>query len=202
MSTLTPIPIPLQQRWRDARLRLIPALVFAAAVLAIAFLWKDFVAAPTMLGQAEPILANVSCYRPGMLAQLTVSRFQTVKAGDPVGEILVTDPKILASSLAVIEAEIETLRAGMQPVAAQQRTAMSYERLRLDWMRQRAELAGAKVNLQLAGTEFHRMEELFKEKIVSQRAYDQAKAAQERLQNEVNELTGLVAEQEQNFQQL
>ncbi|MDB6110178.1 MAG: Multidrug resistance protein MdtN, partial [Pedosphaera sp.] len=67
MSKLAPIPIPLAQRWRDARLRLIPAFVLTAAILAIGFLWKDYVAAPTMIGQAEPILANVSSYKPGML---------------------------------------------------------------------------------------------------------------------------------------
>src|SRR5207244_3746432 len=124
-------------------------------------------------------------YKPGVIAALDVTRFQSVKAGDPVGQVLVTDPKILASSLAVIEAEIESLRVGLQPIAAQQRTAMDYSQLRLDWMRQRAQLAIAKVNLQLAETDLHRTEELYKDKIVAQRTYDQAKATQERFKNEV-----------------
>ena len=68
------------------------------------------------------------------------------------------------------------LRASLQPVAAQQRLAMDYSQLRLDWMRQRAQLGMAKANLQLAEADFHRTEELFKDKIVSERAYDQAKA--------------------------
>jgi len=202
MSAPKLIPIPLRQRLQDIRLRLLPLIAFCAAVVVMAVLWKDYVAAPTLVGQAEPYQANVSCYKPGMLAQLDVVRFQKVKLGDPVGQVLVSDPKILASSLSVIQAEIESLRVGLQPVAAQQRTAMDYSQLRLDWMRQRAQLAMARVNLQLAESDFHRIEELFKDKIVSQRAFEQAKAAQERSHGEVDELSRLVDDQKGNFTQL
>lgn len=202
MSSPAPIPIPHQQRWRDARLRVLPIVVFAAVLTTIALLWKDYVAAPTMVGQAEPVLAQVSCFKAGVLAEFTVTRFQKVKAGDPVGRVVVTDPKILASSLAVIQAEIEMLRVNMKPIAAQQHNAMDYDTLRLDWMKQRAQLATARVNLQLAETEYRRTDELFREKIVAQRVYDQAAAARERLQNEVEELTKMVNEGEESFKRL
>ena len=180
-------------------MRLIPMIVLGTALLGVTYLWKNNVAAPSLVGQVEPVQANVSCYKPGMLAQLTVTRFQKVKAGDPVGKVLVTDPKILASTLAVVQAEIELLRINMEPIMAQQRTAMDYDKLRMDWMKRRADLAMARINLQLAETEFHRMDELFKEKIISQRTFEQAKASQDRLQNEVTELSALVAEQEHSF---
>jgi multidrug resistance efflux pump len=201
-ETPAPIPIPTQQRWQELRQRVLPVLVFVCALGAIAFLWKDHTGSRVIVGQAEPVLSNASCYKPGMLAELKVTRFQRVKAGDPIGRVLVTDPKILASSLAVIQAEIESLRANMRPVAVQQHNAMDYDQLRLDWMKQRTQLAAARVNLELAGTEFHRMEELFKDKIVAERVYDQAKAARDRLQNEVENLTKLVDEVEQNLQTL
>jgi HlyD family secretion protein len=196
------IPVPLAQRWLDARQRVFPVLALLMAFAALAILWTNHVVAPTMVGQAEPVLANVSCYKPGVVGQLTVNRFQKVKAGDSVGQVLVTDPKILASSLAVIQAEIEMLRTEMRPVAMQQRTAMDYDQLRLDWMKQRAQLATARVNLGLAETEYRRMSELFKDKIVSERMYEQSKAARDRLQNETEELTKLVTEGEHGFQQL
>jgi len=199
MSAQKRVPVPLKQRLQDLRLRVIPGVAFLAAVLVLGVLWKNNLAAPTLVGQVEPYETFVSCYKPGMLAQLTVTRFQKVKEGDPVGQVLVTDPKILASSLAVIEAEIESLRAGLQPIASQQRTAMGYAELRLDWMRQRAQLAMARINLQLAESEFRRTQELYKDKIVSQRVFDQAKAAQERLKNEVDELNLLVEEQGKTF---
>jgi multidrug resistance efflux pump len=194
--------VPWRQRWRDARVQMAPALVFIGVVFALSLLWRHYASAPTLIGQAEAIQANVSCYRPGMLAELCVTRFQRVKRGDSLGQVLVTDPKILAASLAVIEADIDMLRVTMQPVAARQKTAMDYGQLRLDWMRQRAQLAMARANLQFAQADFHRTEELYKDKIVSQRVYEQAQATQGKLQNEVDELERLVQEQGKNFDQL
>jgi multidrug resistance efflux pump len=196
-----PIPIPLRQRWHDARLRVIPAVAFLSAIAGIAFLWKSNVAAPTLVGQAEPNETKVSCYKPGMLAELTVTRFQRVKNGDPVGQVLVTDPKILASSLSVIQAEIESIRISMQPMARQQHTAMEYTGLQLDWMRERAQLAMARVNLQLTETELQRTEALYKDKIVSQRAYEQAKASHDKCKSEVDELSQIVEQQAKEFNQ-
>jgi len=201
-TTPAPIPIPAQQRWRHARQRLLPPVVFIIALAGVAFFWKDHVVSRVIVGQAEPVLSNVSSYKPGVLAELRVRRFQRVKAGDPIAQIRVTEPRILASSLAVIQAEIESLRAGMRPVIAQQHNAMDYDQLRLDWMKERTQLAAARVNYELAGTEFRRTEELFKDKIVAERVYDQAKAARDRLKNEVEELTRIVDEGEKNMQML
>ncbi len=196
------IPTPWPQRWRDIRQRILPLVVFFGALATVAALWRDHTASRVMVGQAEPVLSNVSCYKPGVLAELKVNRFQRVKAGDEIGRVMVTEPKILASSLAMIQAEIESLRANMRPVSMQQHNAMDYDQLRLDWMKERTQLAAARVNLELAGTEFHRTEELFKDKIVAERVYDQAKAARDRLQNEVESLTKLVEEGEKNIDML
>jgi multidrug resistance efflux pump len=201
MSDSKPIPVPFSQRWHDARLRVFPAVAFCGAIAAIGLLWKSNIAAPTLVGQAEPNEHPVSCYKPGMLAELDVTRFQKVKAGDPIGQVLVTDPKILASSLSVIQAEIEALRISMQPMARQQHTAMEYSGLQLDWMRQRAELAMARVNLELAETELKRTDALFKDKIVSERTYEQAKAAKDRYGSEVDELSHIVEQQGKEFAQ-
>jgi len=201
-QTPAPIPIPAQKRWQDLRQRWLPVVVFAAAVLGVAMLWREHTNSQVIVGQAEPVLSNVSCYKPGVVAELNVNRFQRVKKGDNIARVMVTEPKILASSLAVIEAEIESLRANMRPVAMQQHNAMDYDKLQLDWMRERTQLATARVNLELAGTDFHRTEELFKDKIVSERVYDQAKSARNRLQSEVDNLAKLVEDGEKNLQML
>ncbi|HLH52239.1 MAG TPA: HlyD family efflux transporter periplasmic adaptor subunit [Verrucomicrobiae bacterium] len=197
-----PIPIPAQQRWCEIRQRTLPAIVFASAIVVVVLLWKDHTLSRVMVGQAEPILSNVSSYKPGVVTELQVNRFQRIKQGDPICRIMVTEPRILASSIAVIQAEIESLRANMRPVTMQQHNAMSYDQLQLDWMRERTQLASARVNLELAGTEFHRTEELFKDKIVSERAFDQAKAARDRLRDEVANLEKLVQDGEKSLQML
>ena len=170
MSSPAPIPIPWRERWRDARLRFIPMLLFIGVVFALAVLWKDYASAPKLVGQAEAVPANVSCYKPGMLAELSVDRFQKVKAGDAIGQVLVTDPKILSASLAVTLAEIVSLRASQQPVANEQRLAMENLEVRLHWMAQRAQLGIAKADLQVAEADFRRTEQLFNDKIVSERS--------------------------------
>jgi multidrug resistance efflux pump len=187
-----PIPIPLEQRWLDVRVRFLPVIVFLAAAAAIGVLWKQHAVAPTMVGQAEPVTANVSCQRDGVLAELNVNRFQKVKLGDPVGRVLVADPKVLLTSLAVIQAEIELLRVNLAPISGLQRTAMDFDHLQLVLMRQRADNAAAKANLQLAEAELRRMEELFKDKIISERTFDEAKAKRDRFRDEVAELDKLV----------
>lgn len=199
-----PIPMPLGRRLRGARLRLLPVLVFAGAAAATALLWKDHVAALTMVGQAEPIVSNVSCHRTGVLAELNVNRFQHVKFGEPMGRVMIVDPRILAASLAVIQSEIEALRVNLRPVAAVQRLAMDYDQLRLEWMRQRTLLAADRVNLQLAEVEFHRMEELFTNNppIISARDYDKAKATRDGFQTKVAELSNLVSACEKSLHDL
>jgi len=87
----------------------------------------------------------------------------------------------------------------LTPVANQQRLAMEYGEMRLHWMAQRAQLGVAKADLQVADADFRRTEELFKDKIVSERAYDLAKAKQASLQSQVEELTLSVEEQGQKI---
>jgi len=159
-------------------------------------LWRNHIATPTMVGQAEPVLANVSSHRDGVLAQLRVNRFQRVKSGDLVGLVLITDPRVLSSTIEMIKAEIEMIRSDVRPVLQQQSASMRYDQLRLDWMRQRADLASAKVTLQLAETDLGRNEELAREKIISQKVLDEARANRDKRRGEVEELTRLVNEAE------
>ena len=194
-----PIPIPASQRWHDVRQRLMPAVIFCSSLVLIAFLWNAHVAAPTLVGQAEAPLAAVSSQKSGVLSGLAVSRFQTVRAGDMIGHVIVADPKMVESSLAVIRAELDMLRANMSPIATQQRNAMNYAQLRLDWMKERAALASVRVNYQLADAEWHRSEELFKDKLISQSQLDIAKSKSGALQKQVEELTKLVADGEKSF---
>jgi len=68
-------------------------------------------------------------------------------------------------------------------------------------MRDRAQLAMAKVNLQLTETELQRTEALYKDKIVSQRAFEQARAAHDKYKSEVDELSQIVNQQAKDFNQ-
>ena len=184
-----PVPIPLQRRWNDVRVRVLPLVVLAAAITATAVLWVKRGPATMFVGEAEPIVANVTAYKGGVIEELSIGRFQRVKAGDIVGRVRTAEPTVLASSLAVIRSEIQMLREESKPVLSQQRTAMNYDQLRLDWMKERVQLASAKVDLQLAQRDYSRMDALFKEKIVSARMFERAKAKRDRLQEETADRT-------------
>lgn len=201
-DALRPIPIPLAQRLRHARMSVLPTVVFGTVLVTLAVLWRDHVAAPSMVGQVEAVVGNVSSHLPGVLAGLNVQRFQSVRAGDPLGHVIIADPKLLEASLAVIRSELEMLRATQDPIAAQQRNAVNYAQLRIDWMRQRVELANARVGLQLAEAEFRRTEELFKSNVASPSEMDIARSGRDAKQQQVEELVKLVSEGEQNFKTL
>ena len=199
MRELNPIPIPTSQRWREFRIRVIPLLVFVGTLGAATLVWRQQVPAAALMGEVEPITANVSSPKSGVLAGLKISRLQPVKAGDPVAQIITTDPKVLQSSLAVILAEIQLMRVNLAPVLGEQRYALNYDRLRLDWMEQRVQLATVRTRLQLAENEFRRVEELYKGKVVSEKMYEEAQINKQRLETEVQERSHLIEEQEKNL---
>lgn len=155
-----------------------------------------------MVGQAKPIIANVSSHKTGVLTELNVNRFQRVKLGDPIGTVMLADPRIVAASLEVIRSEIELLRVDLKPIADRQRAALDYDQLRLNGLRQRTQLAGARADLQYAQSNYVRMDTLFREKIVAESVFEQARAARDKLQNEVAELSKLVSECETHLQEL
>jgi multidrug resistance efflux pump len=202
MDRLPPIPTPAGQRWREFRVGVVPMVAFAATAAAVLVLWQQNVAAPNLVGEVEPIQSSVSSPKAGKLSQLNVTRLQRVKAGDIIAQIITTDPQILQSSLAVIQAEIQLLRMNLEPVLGQQRFALTFDRLRLDWMEQRVQLVTSRVRLELADADYRRAQELFRDKIVSQQVLDQARTTKQSLQVEVEERGKLVAEQEDKLKTL
>ena len=196
-----PIPVPPDERWFDLRVRFLPALVFIAALGCAAMLWRaDVLGAPVSIGQAEPVISDVSCHKTGVLSELDVVRFQRVKTGDRIGQVMIVDAQVMTNSIAVIRAEIEMLRATVAPTSARQRIALEYDKYRLDWLKERTDLASARAELQYAEGEFRRMESLFKEKppIVSERQYEQAKEQRDRRLEQVNELSKAVTNARRN----
>ena len=197
-----PIPIPFAQRVRLAQTTLLPTVVFLGTLVAVAILWRERVGAPSMVGQADGALANVSSHQAGVLVGMRVARFQKVTTGEPIASVMIADPKLVEASLAVIRSELDVLRATLNPIAAQQRNAVNYAQLRLNWMRERAELATARVNVQLAELQLQRAQDLFNNQIASQSEFDTAKANFQGLQKQVEELGKLVVEGEESFRNL
>jgi multidrug resistance efflux pump len=202
MSSKPLIPTPPAIRWREFRVKIVPLIVFVVMAAVATVLWRQYVVPVSMVGRVENIQTEVACAQAGTVTQLRVTRFQKVAAGDPIAEVITTDPKIMAASLAVIRAEVEMMRAGMSPADTAQRATINYEQMRMEWMKYRTDLATARVNLQFAENEFQRSEKLYKEKVLSASDYEKALALRDAYQKEIDEKTVLVANAEDGVKRL
>ncbi len=199
MDPLPPIPTSPAVRTREFRSRLLPKLVFGVVLFIIVLLWWLYISAPVLVGQVEPITTFVNSPKAGILKELSLVRLQQVKAGEPVAVVMTTDPKVVQSSLDVLRAEIDLLKVNLEPEMTEQRYAIQYDRLRLDAMEQRVEVASSRVKLQQAENDLRRAEALSKGKIVSDSVFEQTKATRDKLFADVQERTKLVEEMEKSL---
>lgn len=206
VSTVDPIPTPPSLRWREFRHTLLPSLVFTAVLAVCAVIWSKYVTAPTLVGEVEFVRANVVSTQPGRLARLAVVQFAPVRAGDLIAEVMVTDPKLIESTLAVIRAEVQVLIASSSTALDVERGRVDYQRLRLEWLDQRALLATARVRLQYAQSELDRLTRLYQVQgqatIATRQDYEIAVRDQAELEQEVAARERIVREVESGLQGL
>jgi multidrug resistance efflux pump len=193
---LSPIPTPPSQRWREIRLLYLPRTVFVLGAIAVAYLWNDSIAPATLIAEAEVAGADVRSPQPGILTDLRVATMQTVRAGEVIGHVSTANPRMLDATLAVIRAEVGMLAITMAGATDRQRVAMEAERMHLDWMAQRVELAAFKGRLQLAASELARAEPLHRAKLISEEAFDLLRINRETLAAQLAEQSKLVADSE------
>lgn len=193
---LTPIPTPPSQRWREIRLLYLPRTVFLLGAIAVAVLWNRSVVPSTLIAEAEIIGADVRSPQAGILTDLKVAMMQTVRAGEVIGHVSTANPRMLDATLAVIRAEVGMLAITMAGATDRQRVAMEAERMHIDWMSQRVELASFKGRLQWAEAEVARMEPLYRAKLISEEAYEQLKINRDTLAAQMKEQSKLVSESE------
>jgi len=193
MEPLPPIPTPASQRFREFRIRVMPIIFFLAVVTAAVFLWKDVAIPPMMaVGFVETNVANVAAPMPGIVAEMSVKRFQSVKAGDQICKLMLRDPQGLKAELASVQAEIQNITIGMGPALGQVRAQLDYFNLRLQLMKERGEQATQLIALEQAEGDFKRAQELFTEKVLNAAKFEQAKTLRDSLVASVTERSNLL----------
>jgi multidrug resistance efflux pump len=196
-KSLKPVLTPASQRWREFRIQFIPGLVFILVLSVVVVIWREHVSAPMMAGEVESNTVEVISTMPGLLAELDVDRFSRVAKGQVIGRMFPTDPEHLKASIAALEMDLRVLRARM--TLDEQRNELDYERLRLDNLTRRAELAAVRANLQQSRNELDRITKLHAEKIASDMQLDIAVRDHERWSAELRDKTELVAQVEQSL---
>jgi len=202
MDKLPPIPTPVAQRWREFRIQVLPLIIFVCVLLAVAMLWRNFVAPTGIIGEVESIKADVISLQDGTLARLDVDRFEHVQAGQEVGEIISTSEDFLKSSVAAIQADLRVMEARI--ALDKQRNEQSLQQMKMDVFAERVQLAADRAHLIQASNSFRRAEQEFNQapKLISENDYDIAKAAFETLQASVTERTQLIADMNEALQKL
>ncbi|MDG5766887.1 biotin/lipoyl-binding protein [Balneolales bacterium ANBcel1] len=186
------IPVPPSRKWREMRVRILPFLIFALVALVVAYLWKDRVDAANMVGYVVGQQAEIRSPQNGSLADISVRPFDTVSAGDQIGRLITTDPRIVEAELSVVLAEIELIRLSMDPIADQQRNLLNYESLQMDLMENRARLGIAEIRKQAAEREYRRLQDLHERGLASDEQLEQSQTGFLTLQEEVEKIGELV----------
>lgn len=153
---LPPIPVPAAQRWRVFRIETLPLLVFVIGVFVVAFLWRSAATAPALVAEAELIQTEVRSARGGVLLELLAEPLWMVRAGQELGRVRSVPSAEAAAELEHLRAELEALAIGREPVIAGSRLAADRDRLRLDWMRERAALAALRMEVMQAEADLGR----------------------------------------------
>lgn len=174
MTELPPIPVPLSQRWREIRVKYVPVLLVATLVGVTIPLWRSTVVPTNMTGVLEAIRADVISPDAGVVTNLYVTRFQEVKAGDLVAEIISTDTRKRDSRVQALRGHLALAQIQMGSTIDSSRLAFDYQALLVEHLTQQVELETARAELGPSEEEARRLETMLKENVGSLQDYTEA----------------------------
>jgi len=193
---MPPIAIPRSRQASLLSSRYLPSAVFLCGVIAAGLLWRHTVSTPVFQAEVEAHLSELRAPLAGQLVKVETAPLAQVRAGDRLAVLLPVSPALLTAELAVLKAEMECVRANFAPAEGLERAGLAYERLRLDWMKQRVELAELRSKLVAAEDSLQRLERLRKDSVSSEQEYSTARNLRDGLQAQVSSSEELVSSQE------
>jgi multidrug resistance efflux pump len=202
MDKLPRIPSPPGTLWREFRVTLLPFVVFAVVLTVTIFTWRNYVGPSALVGEVEAVRASVNSPLSGRLVQLSVHLMERVSKGQVLGQVAVTDPRIVQANLALSKARIDLIRASPVSELRLENSQINYENLRLHSLEQRLALATSKSDLNYYQAEFERTSQLFDAHLESQSALDLARKKFDSTRTKIAEQTKVVEESERTFQRM
>jgi len=160
MDKMPVIPSPPGTTFREFRHGVLPYLVFATVLVATVLFWRQYVGPSAWVGEVQMIRSQVTAPQDSRISKLLVGPLDRVIAGQPVVEIVAVDPKYIEAQSALTRARLEFLRLTVEPKLRKEAILINYSQLRLDWLRQRVELAGMRAQLAFFEAEADRMTRL------------------------------------------
>ena len=197
-----PVPVHPSRRWREFRVRFLPILVFVGVAGIVGHLWQGHVAPTQMSGIVVGHQHELRSPRPGMVAQVLTQPFQRVAIGDPLLILVSHQDEQLRAEIAVLEAEIASLRVNRAPAIGLSRNQIDYEDLRFEVMTARIRLAEDQLEMQRLMREAHRQQSLFDLELIAESAYDEAITQRDRAMIRVEEGEQMLDELDARLTQL
>lgn len=198
MTPLEPVPIPASLRWREFRIRFVPALMFLAIGAATVWMWRNQIALATAQGVGEGVRSYVAVPQPAQIQEWLVEPYTVVTAGTPIVTVRPVDARV---DFDLLRSLFEMARVQSQPTLAEG-NAMNFERIRVELLKTKSELAIARVKLEQAERDVARNEPLFREKLVSADIYELSLNVRDALKAEVEEKDKAVSQIQQRLTQL
>ncbi len=198
MKKLTPIPIPIAARWREFRARILPLLVFSSVVAVVVLIWRGHPGQMTMQGVGDGIRSTVTAPQTVRVQQWLVEPHTVVAAGTPLVVVTPVDARVDFDLLRSLH---EMARLQSQPSLAED-NAMNFERIRIELLKTKSELAIASVKLEQAERDVSRSAALHRDQLLSADLYELSLSTRDALQAEVNEKTKAVAQIEERLDSL
>lgn len=195
------IKVPPAQLWREFRMRYMPIGVFACALVAAVYLWKITVVGPTMVGEVEAVQTLVISPDAGVVTNLLVRRYQLVKAGDVVAEVISTDVRAASGQVQDLRGRIAMSQLEINSAMDRERMAFDYQALAMNTLRFRADLAAAKAELPTLEASVARAEKGWKDQVVTYNDYELAMRLRDSTKARAGELEQLVADAEKRLAQ-
>lgn len=187
-----PIPIPMKQRLRELRVRVLPVIVFLCVGAAVVYLWRDTTSHPTLIGQVVGKRAALSSPVDGTIINFYYEPFDNVQEGQLLGQVFPRDSVYLQAQLDLIQAEIERIKQTREPVLAEQRVRIDLEDLKISRMETRISLAQARLQKQQAESEFERFEDLWNHELISEQRFDSVRTKLELFNVQVQEYENML----------
>jgi multidrug resistance efflux pump len=192
------VPAPVGTHLREFRVKYLPVLVFGSTLLLIFQLWKQVPPSTGLRGVGEGSVSTLASPQDGFIKEVAVAPRGWIEAGQPLMTIVPFDPR---SRLDVLQSQLQLSRLTLEPSVAD-RNAINYERLRVDSLRLKQELAMAKANLNRAEKTLPRHEALMKERLLSEDLYELTVRDRDFYRAEVEEKTKAIVEIERGLDQL
>lgn len=174
-----PIPRPLAHRWRDLRMRYLPALAYVTCAVLVVWLWDTHWMPGTFTGEVQASVANVASPMEGQLVSLSVRQFDHVREGQVLGEVTLAAEGV-AASVAAIRTDLQVMQERMNQ--DQQRNAQNYQQLLAERMDQQADLDRVVFDLRYVESDLVRTQKLRSDEYI------------ERLRTQVRERSELIEE--------